>query len=307
MKRLGSATLLTFSLIASAAACDSGDGDTTDDTASTSEDGGDGDTGTTGTTETGGDGDGGTSDTGTDSGAMAVGTVMGVVSAADGTPYETPGGQLCGPIEGKNLGACVNIEENADGSFAQDFYATGVYNLKWVHPNGDAAPYYSTVIQQVVLEEGDTTIDQSWVIPEITTVVDLSEGMPAADLDMGDGLTLSVDPAAMDWGFLDPSQAGGTPIPSDQWRYQDVNGENVLGIWAMLPFGGKVEASDGTMSFTLDNALGLEANAAVNFYEIEKDTGEIQAITTGTVNAEGTAIVPDGGIHTMTWLVATAG
>jgi hypothetical protein len=282
------------------AACDSGsdpagDGETTSGTAD--DDGGDGDTGA----DAGdGDGDGDGETTGL---PEPIGTVSGTVMDATGAPYASPGGQLCGPVDDEGaVGACRAIMEEADGTWTIELFEEGDYNMKWVNPpEGDT--HYSTVIELINVAAGDNVVEQNYVIPQVGATVDLTDAAET-EVDMGSGLMVTLDPAVMDWAFLDPI-VGGVSVPMDDWRFTEHNGETVVAIWAFAPFGAHPEAEDGKIDFVINDALGLDPDTVVNFYDIDKDNAWIHPAGSGAVSADGTMITPDEGFHYMSQLIVT--
>ena len=71
------------------------------------------------------------------------------------------------------------------------------------------------------------------------------------------------------------------------------------------PFGAHPEAEEGRIPFVINDALGLDPDTAVNFYDIEKDTAFIVAAGSGSVSVDGLSITSEDGLHYMSQLIVT--
>lgn len=242
-----------------------------------------------------------------DTGAEPVATIEGVLLDMQGAPLPSPLLQFCGPIDGDgNVELCIPIDvDGSNGAFTIEALYAGLWSLK-VAQGPSEGRYFTGQAFQLTVAEGDMLelSPPPIVVPETSSVTPL-DGATVVPID--DVLSLTVDPAtAQSPDFLPPAEIGGLAVPQEYWRVTEVDGSPVVAAWAFTPFG--VKSTQGGFPFTITGNLGLAANTAVVFHEIEKDNGMIHEIATGTVNTDASAIdvVPTGdGLHELTWLLVT--
>jgi hypothetical protein len=240
-------------------------------------------------------------------------TVAGQTLDQNGNPFAIANGQLCGPVSDEGMVAlCYGISPSKgeileDGTWLKAVPATGGagnYNLKWL-PVTDGDRYFSGSAEMVTIAEGDELeISPVYTVVDVPTVTELSEG-DVVDIDMGGGLTLTVANDALNYEFSEPF-VGGSPIASEFWRFTEHEGETVVAIWGMAPFSAHTAEGMPGMPFVLNDALGLDPGADVNFWELDKDTSFIHEVGPGTVSADGGSINSDALITHLSWLIVTA-
>jgi hypothetical protein len=277
-----------------------------------------GDDSTDGTEESGTDSTDGMDDateddtTTTDTGVEPFATVGGVIVDMQGAPLANAGIQLCGPIDAEGVvESCLPAQvDDASGEFTVGANKPGLYALKCVHAPEEGR-YFTGQSFQLTLAEDDA-LDYSTppiAIPEVADVTDVAGMSGTMDIVIDDILTLSLDPSlAQSPDFVPPSEIGGLQVAEEFWRVSEVEGTPVIAAWAFTPFG--THATEGTFGFSLNGALGLAADTAVDVYGIQKDNGVIHHVATGTVNGDATAIdvTPTAeGLHELAWLLVTQG
>lgn len=234
-------------------------------------------------------------------------TIVGVVADAQGAALPNPSLQFCGPVDESGFAElCIPVTpEASDGSFFWGAGQGGIWNIKAVHGPADGRNFAGQAFQ-VMLNEGDALdfSEPPIVVPEVDS---LSPIAGVTDVAIDDVLTITIDPdAAQGPDFLPPPELGGLLVDQQFWRVTEVEGSAVLAGWSFSPFG--IKSTMGGFTFTVADGLGLDPGAAVNFWEIEKDNGELHNIATGTVNGDASAIdlSPIGdGLHELTWLIVT--
>ena len=262
---------------------------------------------------TGGDGDGDASTTlpgdgDGDTEPVVIGTIDGVIQDINGQPLPSPGLQFCGIIEDDGIPKlCIPIMVAEDGTFHIDAMTAGLWSLKLVHADADGRVFSGQAFQ-LTMNDGDALeySDPPIVLPEVTAMTDLA-GETTVEIE--GGLSITIDPAnAQKADFQEPTSLGGVIVDPAHWPWSEVNGETVVQAWGLASFG--IKAKEGSFGLAINDALGLEAGAAVNVYEIEKDNGQLHLIATGAVNgdASGLDLTAEGeGLHELSWVVVTAG
>jgi len=277
------------------------------------ESGGDEDPGTSsGETETTAE----TSDTLTGDGdgdgepAEPIGTIDGIILDTMGNPLPSPGLQFCGTIEEDGIPKlCIPVGVDDDGGFHIDAMTAGLWSLKLVHADVDGRMFSGQAFQ-LTLNEGDALdySDPPIVLPEVTSVSALEESGETA-VSIEGGLTVMLDASTAQMpDFSNPTELGGVVVEPAYWPWMDVDGEAIVQVWGMSPFG--IKAKEGAFDLVIEDGLGLDAGAAVNVYEIEKDNGALHLIATGAVNEDASGLeltAEDEGLHELSWIIVTEG
>lgn len=221
-------------------------------------------------------------------------------------PLPSPALFFCGPILDSGLPqSCQKIAVADDGGFDQGFNEAGTYIVKITQVQADGQAFGSQVFFHESVDGGDNDLGII-VVPRVDNPTDLTGLVGPSEIVIDEALTLTVDPSALvDANSVWPDHLGGVEIDEAIRIMTDIDGDPVLHVWALTPFGSKV--TRGSIEASVGN-VGLAAGQSVKIYEIEKFNGTPIQVGEGTVNDEATAIevTPVGdGLHELTWLVLT--
>ena len=234
-------------------------------------------------------------------------------ATVEGRIVEREGGSLpqlrvsfCGPNESDGLlGPCIAHEAKEDGSYVFPAKSAGSYKLSVTRPAEDEV-LYSHHIREVVTKEGMNEVP-AFSIPQIESFSELEDDAGEVESEAGAGLSVSFDPARFTYNPGEVGVGAGRVAPED-WPWFSVGEaeEEVLGVWAFMPFGVKGKEEDDRIEVTLADNLGLDPGTEVSFYEVDKSTGWAKRAGVGSVDESGEMIRSEGPVlHALTWVVVT--
>ena len=195
--------------------------------------------------------------------------------------------------------ACKFMDTNADGRYLLDELVDdkdGEFRVRG-HMNVDQRPYTGLITTFDIPETGFFEADDV-CLPEIGTVLALSSG--EQEIDAGDGLVLTLDPDDVNWE-LDTPQIGAMEVPDTAWQYVDIEGIDVLGVWAMYIWGGSTETPAAVqMPFRGDLACEDE----VFIYEMSDEEFGFVLVGPGALDCDLQTVTSEagGGLTEFTWV-----
>jgi hypothetical protein len=294
------ALLLTLALVACSDSDGGGDGGGPTGPGDDGSDGGDG----SGTADDGGtDGGTGSDDggSGTDTPPPPAVRVCGSAVDDAGAVILQPGIQFCGPIVDGVAEQCVLASLDDEGNFCVVDDEPGDWNLKVVPPPVDPTIYSGAAIL-FSLADGDwVDLPEPVVVTRVGEITMLEDG--SNDVVIDDSLTVTLDPASINFGLGVDPQLAGAAVAEEHWLDLAPAGEHIVAHWTFYPFG--VKAEEGEMTLTITSALGLDPGTAVTVHEMDKEIAALTEAATGTVNAGGDGIDLDGGVHELSWIIVT--
>jgi len=238
-------------------------------------------------------------DTASDAGADGppVGaTLAGTVLDVDGAPVAAALG-LCAD-------ACWVGFTDEEGAFLYQGLTAGHYKLD-VRAKPEAGGAFSALAFPLdIVEDEDHVLSEPLYLPETPEGTLIVPGPQQVLVD--DTLTLSVDgdELVLPMGQTEGSLAG-VRVAEPHWPPNPLPAGTVHASWALNPF---TTTSNAPIGVQLQNDFGLAADAAVAFYTINQESGELELEATGQVASDALTIAtaPGDGLSRITWLIAVS-
>ena len=187
---------------------------------------------------------------------MSAATVSGVVKDMNGNVLATAAGQMCGPVDGESVEACLGVTVNDDGTFTAGALKPGLFNLKFVHPPVDGRTFSGQALQISLADGDEITLEDDYVVPEADAMTDL-EGAAATDVAIDGTLTVSIDPELTNFGLGVAAELGGTRMSEDLWPYADIEGNSVLALYAFSTSSSTASTCSSSTSSSSTSSLSM--------------------------------------------------
>jgi len=180
----------------------------------------------------------------------------GVVLSPEGAPAEGIYVTLCS-------GGCLTMLTDAEGTFALEGPFNGDVAVHVQDVSG--ALGWADVLVITAIAPGEVvTLDTPFAMGALGQVTPMS-GRPAAEVEVVDGLWLTVDPAAVSLPFgeeaLDLAGAAAPSFPPL------LPVDDALAVWYLAPFEAR---SESPMATRIENRWGLEPGQTLTLYEASK-------------------------------------
>jgi hypothetical protein len=198
--------------------------------------------------------------------------------------------------------ACTFKDTDADGVFVFGGLdeEPGLFDVVGhVNPDGK---YYTGLAYTIDIPATGFAETPDVCLPEIDALVEVSAG--SNDVSVGDDLILTVDPDDVEWLLGEP-ELGAVEVPDTAWQYVDLEGVDVLGVWALYAWGNalKEDAAD-PVGVNLPVRGGLDTGDPVSIYAMSHDEGGFHEVASATVTGGDLRVVTDAGqgLTEFTWV-----
>ncbi len=197
--------------------------------------------------------------------------------------------------------ACTFRDTDAHGRFvfAGLDEAEGLFDVVG-HVNPDAA-YYTGLAYTFDIPAAGGLVAPDVCLPEIESVQPVESG--SNEVDLGDGLKLTLDGDEIEW-LLGTPEIGAVEVPDTAWQYVDLEGVDVLGVWALYAFGNMLTEDGTPIAVTLPARGDLDTGDPATVYAMSHgDGGFVEAATATTTGGDLQVVTDPGeGLHELTWI-----
>jgi len=201
------------------------------------------------------------------------------------------------PIEGLRVTfcqeACIFKTTDAAGQFVFGGLepGEGVFDVIG-HVNAEGK-YYTGLVHEVEVPASGFVEIADVCLPEIPALMQLQSGVQ--QVEVGDGLELTVDPDTVDWVMKTP-EVGAVEVPDTAWQYVDIEGVDVKAVWAFYVWGSTpVDALPTRMpmraSFTCGDGIDNDCDGSVD------ESCGTDADGDGFTEADGDCDDTDAAVH----------
>ena len=197
--------------------------------------------------------------------------------------------------------ACTFRDTDADGRyvFAGLEGGDGLFDVVG-HVNPDGALYTGLAYTFDIPATGGIEAPDV-CLPEVESTVPVESG--SSEVSVGDDLMLTVDADEIEW-LLGTPEIGAVEVPDTAWQYVDIDGVDVLGVWALYAFANTL-VEDGTpIGVNLPARGGLDTGDTATVYVMSHDVGGFIEAASATTTGGDLRVVtdPGQGLHELTWI-----
>ena len=252
-----------------------------------------------------GDDDSGDDDTGDDD------TEPPVEPFIEGTVYEV---DCTTPIADVRVTWCQDVcmfkNTDANGHFVFDNLDPGEGLFDVVGHVNPGGLLYTGLLAEFEIPATGSLVAPDVCLPEIPAdnVVSLPKGSGMQTVDVGDGLTLHIDPDDVEW-FMGTPEIGAVEVPESSWgEYVVTDGFDVLGVWAFYAWGNEALTP---ISAVIPGRGELECDQAVAVLTMGEDDSRdglmvhnFQPAATATYDCGADEVItdPGQGLTHLTWV-----
>ncbi len=203
---------------------------------------------------------------------------------------------------------CMFKNTGADGSFVFDALGAGVGLFDVIGHVNQSGALYTGLVAEFDIPSSGSLVAPDVCLPEIPPGNVVTLGTGTQTVDVGDGLTLQIDPDEVDW-LLGTPEIGAVEVPQAAWGdYVEADGVDVLGVWALYAFGnealtpipatipgrGTLDCGDPVQVLTMGEDEAKDGLSAPNF----------QSAATATYDCGTDEVVTDSGqgLTHLTWV-----
>ncbi|MDP7111841.1 MAG: hypothetical protein QGH45_07750 [Myxococcota bacterium] len=198
--------------------------------------------------------------------------------------------------------ACTFKDTDSDGKFIFGGLASepGLFDvIGHVNPEGK---YYTGIAWTIDIPDSGFVEAPTTCLPEVESLVDVPSG--TNDVSVGDDLILTVNPDEVEWLLGEP-ELGAVEVPDTAWQYVDLEGVDMLGVWALYAWGNVLsEDAADPVGISLPVRGDLDTGDPVTIYGMSHDEGGFHEIASATVTGGDLRVVTDSGqgLTEFTWI-----